>query len=153
MNSSSPSLPHLIGRQSQDITDCVIRYYAIARDRPQHLLCHRLTSSMACNWNSVFLTTKILAFEERPWNGIFGFGLARNGTRALSLAPFFARSWLEFLVLSSPKSHGNACYVEYKDLHYSYFVNTVRNYSLEDHSATECWSCLSVGLGEGYSYI
>ena len=46
---------------------------------------------MACKWNSVFLTTKILAFEERPWNGIFGFGLARNGTRALSLAPFFAR--------------------------------------------------------------
>ena len=68
----------------------VIRYCAIARDRPQHLLCHRLTSSMACKWNSVFLTTKILAFEERPWNGIFGFGLARNGTRALSLAPFFA---------------------------------------------------------------
>ena len=30
--------------------------------------------------------------KERPWNGIFGFGRARNETRALLLAPIFSRS-------------------------------------------------------------
>ena len=46
--------------------------------------------------------------KERPWNGILGFGRARNETRAkraIFLAVFDSRS-----SFSAPRPHGNACY-------------------------------------------
>ena len=48
--------------------------------------------------------------EERPRNGIFGFGRPRNGTEAIFRAVFDSCS-----SFFAPKPHGNACYTRSTD--------------------------------------
>ena len=52
--------------------------------------------------------------KERPWNGILGFGRARNETRSTP-TPFFTCAIFRAVFDSrfsffAPKPHGNACY-------------------------------------------
>ena len=128
----------MIGRQSQNITDCVIRYCAIElksrRDRPQQLFCHRLTSSMDCNSSSVFFNHKDFSLCSKR----FRLVSEQRKTKERDCRFWPREKWNEVMdsrsSLFAPKPHGKACYAGYKDFHYSHFINTVCN-------------CLSLGLG------